>query len=89
MQRSGHFELDHLEALDTLGIRLERVRVERLHVSTLTLGKYRVESERRLAAAAEAGYHSKALVRNFHIHTLQIMNASANYRNAVVSHLPS
>ena len=47
---------------------------ERLDVSPLPLGKYRVESQRRLPAPAQAGYHRQAVARQFHVHILQVVH---------------
>ena len=62
------------------------IRRESLDVSSLPLGEYGVECERRLAAAAEAGDHVERVVRQSHINVLEIVDPGAVHLDGVGRH---
>ena len=49
---------------------------ERLDISALTLGKNRVESQRRLAAATQSRNHRERIAGNLYINILKVVYAS-------------
>ena len=72
------------EPLDRIDVRLfhlleelARVRRQRFDVAALALGVNRVEGERRLARAGEAGDYDQAVARNLEIDVLEIVLARA------------
>ncbi len=64
---------------------LTRVRAERLDVAPLTLGEDRVEGQRGLAAAREAGEADQRVTRQLDRDVLEVVLASAAHDEVVVS----
>ena len=62
------------DAHEMLGIRGESV-----HVAALAFGVYGIESQRRLAAAADAGHHRELSPRYVHVDVLQIVGVGSAY----------
>ncbi len=62
---------------------LPRVRRQRLDVAPLAFGVQRVERERRLAGARQAGDDDQLLARQVEIDVLQVVRAGAAYANLV------
>ena len=65
---------------------LARVGRQRLDVAALPLGVDRVEGERRLARARQAGDHDQAVARDVDVDVLEVVHAGAAHRNPVVGH---
>ena len=72
------------EALDVVDVRLlhlaeelARVGGERLDITTLTLGVDRVEGERGLAGAGQAGDHDELVARDRDVDVLEVVLAGA------------
>ena len=57
------------------------VRGERLHISALPFGKYRIEGKRRLARAAEPRKHHQLIPGYIYVDILEIVDARAPYLN--------
>ncbi len=66
--------------------KLPRVRRERLDVPALPFGVNRVEGQRRLARAGQAGDHDDPVAGKIDVDVLEVMNAGAAYRNPIVRH---
>jgi hypothetical protein len=58
---------------------LARVGRQGLDITPLPLGEYRVEGERRLARARQAGKHDELVARQRQVDILQIMGARTAY----------
>ena len=76
------------EAVDLVDVRLlhhleelARIGRERLHVAPLALGIDRVEGERGLARAGQAGEHHQLVARDLHVDVLEIVLARAADRD--------
>ena len=69
-------DLVHVRLLH-LAEELAGVGRERLHVAALTLGKYRVKGQGRLARAREAGKDHHLVARHLDRDVLQVMSARA------------
>ena len=65
---------------------LPGVRRQRLDVAPLPFGVDRVEGERRLARAGQAGDHDQLVARQIDVDILEVVNAGAAHRNPVVRH---
>ncbi len=65
---------------------LARVGREGLHVAALSLGVDRVESQRRLARAREAGDHHQLAARDFEVDVLQVVHPGAEYLDRIFFH---
>ena len=59
---------------------------ESLDISALTLGKYRVESQARLAAAAQTRDDREAVARYAYVDILQVVDTGALYFNPLIHH---
>ena len=78
------------EALDVVHVGLvhlpeehARVAREALDIAALALGVYRVEGERALAGAGEAGEHDELVARYLEVDILEVVLPRALYKNAV------
>jgi hypothetical protein len=60
---------------------LASVGRERLDVAALALGVERVEGERGLAAAGQAGDHDEPVARDVHVHVAQVVDTRAADRD--------
>jgi hypothetical protein len=63
---------------------LLRVAGERLHVPPLSLGKDRIEDQRRLPRARWTRHHRKRAVRDIEVYSLEVVLGSATYANEIV-----
>ena len=67
---------------------LAGVRRQRLDVAALPLGVDRVEGERRLARAGQAGDHDELAARQVNVDVLEVVHPRAANRDPVVPHAP-
>ena len=65
---------------------LARVRGQRLDIPTLSFGVDRVERQRRLAGAGQAGDDHQLVARDVDVDILQVVHASTAYSNPLVGH---
>ena len=65
---------------------LPRVGGQRLDVAALAFGVDRVEGERRLARARQAGDDDQLVARDVDVDVLEVVDAGAAYRDPVVRH---
>ncbi len=66
---------------------LSRVGRKALHIAALSLGEYRVESQRRFSRARKSRHHYQFVVRYFDVDVLQVVDPGSFYIYAVfVSH---
>ena len=94
--RAGGLLLDRdggRQAVDEIDVRLlhlleelARVGRERLDIAPLALGVNRVEGERRLARARQAGDDHQPVPRNVDVDVLEVVDAGAAHRDPVVRH---
>ena len=82
------------EAVDQIDVgllhlleKLPRVGRERLDVAALPLGVDRVEGERRLTRAGQAGDDRQLVARNIDVDIAKVMNARAAYGYPALTHL--
>ena len=95
--RSGRLLLDRDrrgQTLDEIDVRLLHLLEElpgvgrqRLDVAALALGVDRIERERRLAGARQAGDHHQPVPRDVDVDVFQVVDACSAYRNPVVRHI--
>ncbi len=77
--RSNAVDQVNIRLFDALQ-KLPRIGREGFDIAALPLGIDGVKGQRRLSASRDSGDHRQAIVRNFEIDVLQIMNArAANY----------
>ena len=94
--RAGRLLLDgdgRRQAVDQVDVRLlhlleelPRVRRQRLDVAPLPFGVDRVEGERRLPRAGQAGDDHQLVARDIDVDVLEVVDARAADRNPVVGH---
>ena len=94
--RAGRLLLDRdgrRQAVDQIDVRLLHlleelagVRRQRLDVAALPFGVDRVEGERRLPRAGQAGDHDQLVAREVDVDVLEVVDARAAHRNPVVRH---
>ena len=97
--RAGRLLLDgdgRRQAVDQIDVRLFHLLEElpgvggqRFDVAPLALGVDRVEGERRLAGARQAGDHHQLIAREVDVDILEVVDARAAHRNPVVRHVYS
>ena len=84
----GHRRTETLDLVDVglfhLPQKLARIRAQTLHVAALPLREDRIESQRGLARAGQAGDDHQLVARDVHIHVLQIMFARAAHDNLIL-----
>ena len=95
--RAGRLLLDgdrRRQAVDQIDVRLlhlleelPRVRRQRLDVAALPFGVDRVEGERGLARARQAGDDDQLVAREVDVDVLEVVDAGAADRNPVVRHV--
>ena len=81
------------QALDKIHVRLLHLAEElpgvggqALHVAALALGKERIERQRRLAAAADAGQDHELVPWDVHVDVLEIVLARTSHADHVFRH---
>ena len=94
--RAGRLLLDgdgRRQAVDQIDVRLLHLLEElpgvgrqRLDVAPLPFGVDRVEGERRLARAGQAGDDDQLVAREVDVDVLEVVDAGAAHRNPVVRH---
>ena len=94
--RAGGLLLDgdgRRQAVDQIDVRLLHlleelpgVRRQRLDIAPLAFGVDRVEGERRLARARQAGDDDQLVARDVDVDVLEVVDARAAHRNPVVRH---
>ena len=81
------------DAVDQIGVglfdalqKLPGIGRQRFHVAALAFGVNRVKGERRLARARDPGHDGQAVVRDFKVDVLEIVNASPAHDDGFVGH---